>query len=58
MTVDETVHMELFQVAMFQQLGVRRDLAVKLVDEHVDWHEVDRLLKAGCPLDLAVKIAR
>lgn len=58
MTVDETVHLELFQVAMFQQLGVAHDVAVDLVNNRVDWHEVDRLVKSGCPLDLAIRIVR
>lgn len=58
MTVDEIVQVELFQVEMLKRLGVDHDLAVELVDNHVDWHEVDRLVRAGCSLTMAIDIAR
>lgn len=40
-----------------RECGVVSYLANFLVDQ-VDWHELRRLLRAGCPLDLALDILR
>lgn len=37
-------------------LGADADLAAKIADSDADVHDIERLLKAGCPLDLAWEI--
>ena len=39
-------------------LGADADLAAKIADSDADVHDIERLLKAGCPLDLAWTIVR
>jgi hypothetical protein len=39
-------------------LGASAELAATIANSHVDLHDIDRLLKAGCPLDLAWTITR
>jgi hypothetical protein len=37
-------------------LGADTDLAAKIADSDADVHDIERLLKAGCPLELAWEI--
>jgi hypothetical protein len=37
-------------------LGADADLAAKIADSDADVHDIERLLKAGCPLELAWEI--
>lgn len=39
-------------------LGADAELAAKIADSDVDLHDIDRLLKAGCPLQLAWTITQ
>ncbi len=39
-------------------LGADAALAAAVADSHVDVHDIERLLEAGCPLDLAWTITR
>jgi hypothetical protein len=39
-------------------LGADPELAAKIADSDADVHDIERLLKAGCPLDLAWTIMR
>jgi hypothetical protein len=39
-------------------LGADADLAAEIADSDADVHDIERLLKAGCPLDLAWSIVR
>jgi len=39
-------------------LGADAELAAKIADSDADVHDIERLLKAGCPLDLAWTIMR
>ena len=39
-------------------LGADAELAAKIADSDADVHDIERLLKAGCPLDLAWTIVR
>ncbi len=39
-------------------LGASADLAAEIADSEADVHDIERLLKAGCPLDLAWSIVR
>jgi len=39
-------------------LGADAALAATIAESHADVHDIERLLKAGCPLDLAWMITR
>jgi len=39
-------------------LGADAELAAKIADSDVDVHDIERLLKAGCPLELAWTITQ
>jgi hypothetical protein len=39
-------------------LGADAELAAKIAGSDVDVHDIERLLKAGCPLELAWTITR
>ena len=39
-------------------LGADTELAAKIADSDADVHDIERLLKAGCPLELAWTIMR
>jgi hypothetical protein len=39
-------------------LGAETELAAKIADSDADVHEIERLLKAGCTLELAWTIMR
>ena len=58
MTSDETVRMEQFKIELFMGLGLGRYEAIRAVEDAVDWHEVEALLKSGCKLGVALEIAR
>jgi hypothetical protein len=53
--VDEDVAVAEWRAGQLERLGVSRLLAGILAPE-VDWHEVERLVKRGCPPDLALAI--
>jgi hypothetical protein len=55
--VDESIRVEQNCIKNFERLGYGLYTAVAAVDQRVDWHEVDNLLKKGCPSTLALKIA-
>lgn len=41
-----------------REVGVDASLAVRLAaTTKIDWHDVERLVKQGCPPDLAARIA-
>jgi len=42
----------------FERLGADADLALLLVGEGLDYHEVENLTARGCELELALRIAR
>jgi hypothetical protein len=44
-----------WRVSRLTALGLAR-LAAEAVADHVDWHEVARLVQRGCPAALAVAI--
>jgi hypothetical protein len=58
MTSDEIVRVEQFKIQRFMGLGLGRYEAIRAVEEAVDWHAVERLLKTGCTLPLALEISR
>ena len=52
---DDLVHE--WRVARLTRLGVSWSLAHAVAD-HVDWHQVARLVQHGCPPRLALQIVR
>jgi hypothetical protein len=45
-----------WRVSQLTRLGVPRPLAEVYAD-HLDWHQVARLVQRGCPAWLAIRIA-
>jgi len=59
MTVsDEIVRVEKFKIERFMALGLGRYEAIKAIEDAIDWHTVEALLKSGCPLAVALEISR
>lgn len=58
MTSDEIVRVEEFKIERFMALGLGRYQAIRAVEDAIDWHTVETLLKTGCTLTLALEIAR
>ena len=57
-TVDEEeLLVHTWRVARLTQLGISRAVA-EVEADHLDWHQVARLVKHGCPPRLALRIAR
>jgi hypothetical protein len=46
-----------WRVAQLTRLGVPRSLAEAYAD-HLDWHQIARLVQRGCPPRLALRIVR
>jgi hypothetical protein len=55
---DEIVRLEEFKIERFMALGLGRFEAIRAVEDAIDWHSVEALVKAGCPLDVALEISR
>ena len=53
---DECERLFEFRRARFESLGLNEFQAFALADAHVDWHDAERLIKSGCPADVAVDI--
>ena len=45
-----------WRVSQLARLGIPRPLAEVHAD-HVDWHQIARLVQRGCPVRLAIRIA-
>jgi hypothetical protein len=45
-----------WRVSQLTRLGLPRPLAEVHAD-HVDWHQIAQLVKRGCPVRLAIRIA-
>lgn len=54
---DEEALVRAWHVEQLRRLGLSRILA-ELFAGRVDWHDVAALISRGCPLDLALEIAR
>ncbi|MGH3427962.1 MAG: hypothetical protein ACRDQZ_10415 [Mycobacteriales bacterium] len=57
-TSDEIVRVEEFEIERFMALGLGRYEAIRAVEDAIDWYTVELLLKAGCPLTVALEISR
>jgi hypothetical protein len=58
MTSDEIVRAEQFRIECFMRLGLGRYEAIRAVEDAIDWHAVETLLKTGCRLSVALEIVR
>ena len=58
MSGDEIVSVEKFKIEQFVALGLGRYEAIRAVEDEVDWHAVEALLKRGCTLAVALEISR
>ena len=57
MSGDEIVKVEKFKIERFMALGLGRYEAIRAVEDAVDWHTVEALLKTGCTLAVALEIS-
>jgi hypothetical protein len=55
---DAIVRAEESKIRRFMALGLSRYQAIKAVDDAIDWHEVEALLKTGCAITVALEISR
>jgi hypothetical protein len=55
---DEIVRVEKFKIERFMALGLGRYDAIRAVEDGIDWHTVEALVKTGRPLTVAVEILR
>ena len=46
-----------WRVAQLTRLGIPRSMA-EVDADHIDWHQVARLVQRGCPARLALRIVR
>jgi hypothetical protein len=58
MTGDEIVRVEEFKIERFMALGLGRYEAIRAVEDAIDWHAVEALLKTGCALTVALESSR
>ena len=48
-------HVHRWRVSQFKRLGIS-ELLAEVYADHLDWHEVARLVHRGCPPQLALRI--
>lgn len=58
MISDEILRVEQFKIERFMGLGLGRYEAIRAVEDAVDWHAVETLVKTGCTPALALEISR
>lgn len=54
---EDSIVLELFQIAQLERLGYSRDESVNAVNNGVDWHDVANLIEHGCDRVTALRIA-
>ena len=57
MSGDEIVRVEKLEIERFMALGLGRYQAIRAVEDAVDWHTVEALLKTGCTPAVALEIS-
>jgi hypothetical protein len=55
MSGDEIVRVEKFKIERFMALGLGRYQAIRAVEDALDWHRVEALLKTECTLAVALE---
>ena len=54
---DEDLLVHDWRVSRLAQFGIPRPLA-EIYADHIDWHQIARLVQHGCPPRLALRIVR
>jgi hypothetical protein len=57
-TSEEIVRDEKYKITRFVALGLDEYEAIRAVEDGIDWRSVESLVEKGCPLALALEIAR
>ena len=55
MSGDEIVKVEKVKIERFMALGLGRYEAIRAVEDAVDWHSVEALLRTGCTVAVALE---
>lgn len=55
---DDIVRAEEFKIGRFMALGLGRYEAIRAVEDSIDWHTVEALVKRGCTLPVALETSR
>jgi hypothetical protein len=55
MSGDEIVRVEKFKIERFMALGLGRYEAIRAVEDALDWHRIEALLKTECTLAVALE---
>jgi hypothetical protein len=55
MSGDEIVRVEKFKIERFMALGLGRYQAIRAVEDALDWHRIEALLKTECTLAVALE---
>ena len=55
MSADEIVRVEKFKIERFMALGLGRYQAIRAVEDALDWHTIEALLKTECTLAVALE---
>ena len=52
----DEIKTELYKMERFEELGYNSVQAIELIEDGVDWHEVEKLRSNGCSPTLAARI--
>jgi hypothetical protein len=55
MSGDEIVRVEKVKIERFLALGLNRYQAIRAVEDALDWHKIEALVKTGCTLAVALE---
>ena len=55
MSGDEIVIVEKIKIELFLALGLYRYQAIRAVEDALDWHRIEALVKTGCTLAVALE---
>jgi len=58
MTGDEIVRVEEYKIKRFMALGLGRYEAIRAVEDAIEWHAVEALLRTGYAVAVALEISR
>jgi hypothetical protein len=56
MTVNEICRIENWNISQFLRMGFSISEATFATDNHIDWHEAERLIENGCTRETALRI--
>lgn len=53
---NEEIQVESWNIDQLTKLGLSDDQVIVALNQSIDWHELDNLLKNGCTKELAIRI--